>query len=173
MMGMEIAPKDACGCDCSGEGLAEHAVHNTGPSKVQWVRTDLCTTPVGVDGLPVGTVMMAVKTCCDSGYWQAVCFVQCDAQVALTCEEKPLTLSVCSRFWSISQQLLWPRSQHLTRPVDRECDVELLSSKMKAFQHWTTSVFGVDTRHRQIRQTLADVKTCRPRQGFLNEGEGG
>ena len=40
----------------------------TVPFKVQWERTDLCTTPVGVDGLPVGTVMMAVKTCCDSGY---------------------------------------------------------------------------------------------------------
>ena len=29
-MGMEIAPKDACVCDSSGEGRAEHAGHNTG-----------------------------------------------------------------------------------------------------------------------------------------------
>ena len=64
--------------------------------------------------------------------WQAVCFVPCDAQVALTCEEKPLTLSVCSRFWSISQQLLWPRSQHLARPVDRECGVTIRESVITA-----------------------------------------
>ena len=73
VMGMEIAPKDICVCLIAVENVMRNMQFTrqdrTVPSNVQWEQTDLCTTPVGVDGLPVGTVMMtiSVKTCCDSG----------------------------------------------------------------------------------------------------------